>query len=234
MNVWFQKISIPPPPKTLWFAPSNPQDFPFQRGLWWPSSPQEFPEFLNGDFFMSKWFWYFKKKKVNTNSLKYGRILLQQCKLLWSLLAFVKLIIHLTFKLLRHQIYKLCLSCFDLSLQLYKLKHLGCKEVNLSFTRLNNFANDGKNTPKTYKVSFLADYLSVETFCKFLQVDSYLRTKDFTNTCRRAGFHEHCHDCKSNFTSQVAGPSEDQARNGNKSMLVSPHFLWVTTPNNHW
>ena len=26
-----------------------------------PPSPQEFPEFLNGDVFMSKWFWYFRK-----------------------------------------------------------------------------------------------------------------------------------------------------------------------------
>ena len=35
----------------------------------------------------SKWFQFFKKKKVNTNSvMKYNRILLQQCKLLSSLL----------------------------------------------------------------------------------------------------------------------------------------------------
>ena len=35
----------------------------------------------------SKWFWYFKKKKVNTSSvMKYSRILLQQYKLLSSLL----------------------------------------------------------------------------------------------------------------------------------------------------
>ena len=47
-----------------------------------PPSPQEFPEFLNRDFFMSKWFWYFKK----TKSDKYGWILLQQCQLLWRLL----------------------------------------------------------------------------------------------------------------------------------------------------
>ena len=60
---------------------------------------------------------------------------------------------------------------FWFNLQLYKLKHLGCKEVNLSFTRLNNFANDGKKTPKTYKVSFLADYLSVEThFVSFFRL----------------------------------------------------------------
>ena len=37
VNVWFQKISIPLPRKTLWFAP--PQDFPFQGGLWWPPLP---------------------------------------------------------------------------------------------------------------------------------------------------------------------------------------------------
>ena len=36
------------PRKTLWFAP--PQDFPLQGDFWWPPSPQEFPEFLNGDF----------------------------------------------------------------------------------------------------------------------------------------------------------------------------------------
>ena len=32
------------PRKTLWFF------FPFQGDFWWPPSPQEFPEFLNGDF----------------------------------------------------------------------------------------------------------------------------------------------------------------------------------------
>ena len=28
--MWFQKISIPPPQKTFWFAPPSPQDFLFQ------------------------------------------------------------------------------------------------------------------------------------------------------------------------------------------------------------
>ena len=36
------------PRKTLWFAPA-PEDFPFQGDFLWPPSPQEFPEFLNGD-----------------------------------------------------------------------------------------------------------------------------------------------------------------------------------------
>ena len=52
-NVWFQKISIPPTQKTLWFAlPPPPSSRIFlSRGVFDdPPSPQEFPEFLNGDF----------------------------------------------------------------------------------------------------------------------------------------------------------------------------------------
>ena len=52
-NVWFQKISIPPPPphrRLFDLHPLTPQDFPFQGVFDDPPSPQEFPEFLNGDF----------------------------------------------------------------------------------------------------------------------------------------------------------------------------------------
>ena len=49
VNVWFQKISIPPPRNTLCFAPPSPQDFMFQ-GVFDDPSLQEFPELLNGDF----------------------------------------------------------------------------------------------------------------------------------------------------------------------------------------
>ena len=75
-NVWFQKISIPPPRKTLRFAPPPPsQDFPFQGVFDDPPSPQEFPEFLKGDFA------YHPLEilsglgtllKVNTNSVSYA------------------------------------------------------------------------------------------------------------------------------------------------------------------
>ena len=76
-NVWFQKISIPVP---------TPQDFPFQR-VFDDLPPSPFPHgisriFERGLLFTlrnSKWFWYFKKKKVNTRSvMKYCKILLQQ------------------------------------------------------------------------------------------------------------------------------------------------------------
>ena len=40
-----------------------------------------------------------------------------------------------------------------------------------------------------------------------------------------ARFCEHLNDCSSNFTCQVARPSEDQARNGNESTLISSHFF---------
>ena len=30
--------------------PPTPPGFSVPGGLWWPPSPQEFPEFLNGDF----------------------------------------------------------------------------------------------------------------------------------------------------------------------------------------
>ena len=41
---------------------------------------------------------------------------------------------------------------------------------------------------------FLSGCLFVYTFSQFLQVESYLRTKTFTNTCQRASFREHRHD----------------------------------------
>ena len=42
---------------------------------------------------------------------------------------------------------------------------------------------------------FLSGCLFVYSFCQFLQVDPYLRTKNFTNICERARFREHRHDC---------------------------------------
>ena len=45
-------ICTPPPPPRMFCSKGVFDD---------PPSPQEFPELLNGDFFMSKWFWYFKK-----------------------------------------------------------------------------------------------------------------------------------------------------------------------------
>ena len=61
-----------------------------------------------------------------------------------------------------------------------------CYEENyLSFTCLNNFANDSKKK-KTQKLTrFLSGCLFVYTFCQFLQVDSYFRTKNFTITCQK-------------------------------------------------
>ena len=90
-KVWFQKISIPPWRKTLWYALPHPPGFSVPRGSLMtppPPSPQEFLEYLNGDFFMSKWFWYFKKNRkwILTHLQNYGRVLLQQSKLLSSLL----------------------------------------------------------------------------------------------------------------------------------------------------
>ena len=51
----------PPPPRIL-----------CSRGLWWPPSPQEFPEFLNGDFLPPSEIqssFSTLKKEVNTNSV---------------------------------------------------------------------------------------------------------------------------------------------------------------------
>ena len=79
---------------------------------------------------------------------------------------------------------------------------------NFTFTRLNNLKNDSNKTPENQKLTrFLSGCLFVYTFCQFLQADSYLRAKNFTNTCQWARFT--IHDCRSNFTSQVAGPSDD-------------------------
>ena len=71
---------------------------------------------------------------------------------------------------------------------------------------------------KTQKLTRLPSGCSFfYTFCQFLQVDYFLRTENFTNTCQRARFCERRHDCRSNFTSQVAGPCEGRARNGNEN-----------------
>ena len=101
-------------------------------------------------------------------------------------------------------------------------------EENFTFTCLNNFENDSKKTPKLTR--FLSGCLFVYTFFQFLEVDSYLRTKNFTNTCQCARARENHHDCCwSNFTSQVAGPSEDRARNWKKySRLIT--FFYQLLP----
>ena len=51
LNVWFQKISVPPPPLHGRLFEPTPQDFRFQ-GVFDdpPPLPQKFQEFLNGDF----------------------------------------------------------------------------------------------------------------------------------------------------------------------------------------
>ena len=116
----------------------------------------------------------------------------------------------------------------DCSRFLCLLWHEGCEE-NLSFTCLNNFANHNKKTQKLTR--FLSGCVFFYTFCQFLPGDSYLRAENFTNTCQHGRFREHCHDCRSNFTSQVARLCEGQARNGNKRSLVSSYFLWGTIPN---
>ena len=67
--------------------------------------------------------------------------------------------------------------------------------------------------------SFVAVYFSTQS----LQVDSHLRAENFTNTCQRARFREHCHDCRRNFTSLVAVPCEGRARNGSEITLVSSY-----------
>ena len=55
-------------------------------------------------------------------------------------------------------------------------------EENLSFTNVNNFANDSKK--KNQKLTrFLSGWLFIYTFCQFLQVD-YLRAKNFTGVCK--------------------------------------------------
>ena len=57
----YSLICIPPPPRIL-----------CSRGLWWPPSPQEFPEFLNGDFLPPSEIqssFSTLKKEVNTNSV---------------------------------------------------------------------------------------------------------------------------------------------------------------------
>ena len=55
-------------------------------------------------------------------------------------------------------------------------------EKNLSFTHVNNFANDSKKK-KNKLTRFLSGCLFTYTFCQFLQVD-YFRAKNFTGVCK--------------------------------------------------
>ena len=58
-NVWFHKLKYLYPLHGRLFdlhpcPPPSPRIF-HSRGFWWPPSPQEFPEFLNGDFAYLPW-----------------------------------------------------------------------------------------------------------------------------------------------------------------------------------
>ena len=51
VNVWFQKLKyLYPLHGRLFDLHPPPPGFSVPGGFWWPPSPQEFPEFLNGDF----------------------------------------------------------------------------------------------------------------------------------------------------------------------------------------
>ena len=112
----------------------------------------------------SKWFWYFKKRKwILTRLRTYNRILLQQSikKLLLSSLfsqTFSFLIMSLLFlcKLVNLNI----LNCKVWNVNFSTiLLLLWCKrfEENLSFTHINNFANDSKKS-RNLQGSFLVVY----------------------------------------------------------------------------
>ena len=58
-----ENIHTPPTEDTLICSPPPPRIFHSKGVFDNPPFPQEFPEFLNGDFFMSKWFWYFRKNR---------------------------------------------------------------------------------------------------------------------------------------------------------------------------
>ena len=71
LNVWFQKISIPP--STEDFLNPTPR-ISIPGGLWWapllPGISGIFKRRLRfSPFGNSKWFWYLKTKKVSTNSV---------------------------------------------------------------------------------------------------------------------------------------------------------------------
>ena len=141
------------------------------------------------------------------------------------------------------QIMSVLFSCKLVSLNIWVANRstflcvLGRKhyEENFTFTRLNNLENDSKKKWKNQKLTrFLSGCSFFHAFCQYLQVDSYSRTKNFTNTCKHIRFCqifisfwfcEHPHVCWSNLTCQVAVPSKDRARNGNESTLVSLHFF---------
>ena len=105
-------------------------------------------------------------------------------------------------------------------------------EENVSFTRLNNFANGSKKNPETYKVPvwlfIFLQILSVSSGWllfkgRKLHQHVHANALDFVNVVMIA-----------EFTSQVAGPCEGRARNGNESIIISSHFSWVSTHNKHW
>ena len=157
-----RKYPYPPPPpqrKTLWFVPSTPKDFPFQGGLWWPPpSPQEFPEFFNGTSLTIIW--------------KYGRILLQQCSVNVCYAYYSAKLLASSPSRLQIMSVLFLGKLVSLNIRVAKFKHrlfyvfvltpIQHYEENLSFTHVNNFANDSKKNPETYNVPFwLVIYLHI-------------------------------------------------------------------------
>ena len=111
----------------------------------------------------------------------------------------------------------------DCSTFLCLLRHERYEE-NVSFTRLNNFANGSKKNPETYKVPvwlfIFLHILSVSSgwlLFKGRKLHQHANVRGFVKIVTIA-----------ELTSQVAGPCEGRARNGNESTLVSWHFSWVT------
>ena len=68
-----RKYLYPPQMEDSFICTPPPHPPGFQGVFDDPHSPQEFPEFSQGlrlpSFGNSKWFWYLKTKKVNTNSV---------------------------------------------------------------------------------------------------------------------------------------------------------------------
>ena len=62
--VVLENTHTPPTEDSLICTPPPPRIFHSKGVFDDPPSPQEFPEFLNRDFFTSKWFWYFKKNRM--------------------------------------------------------------------------------------------------------------------------------------------------------------------------
>ena len=156
-----ENIHTPPPPNGRLFdlRPPPPRIF-HSRGVFddLPPPPRNFQNFLMGTSLTIIW--------------KYGRILLQQCSVNVCYAYYSAKLLASSPSRLQIMSVLFLGKLVSLNIRVAKFKHrlfyvfvltpIQHYEENLSFTHVNNFANDSKKNPETYNVPFwLVIYLHI-------------------------------------------------------------------------